>query len=195
MLFPDGWLLGRVKRTGEIGYFDASGDNVTMLGVMQVELSKQDIIRAGKVSALRHHNIQVESKGVYIQLLKITQMLSMIEENPRKKVKKLSLLSTVNNGSIRRESTNLSSAASITISTMSRAGSAPGSVTRARSFKRTASFAIGSTMSRFITGKRKTSDVYAKAIKGYNAQEDDECSFENGDQLLVLSRRSPTCDW
>ena len=50
-------------------------------------------------------------------------------------------------------------------------------------------------INRFLIGKRKSDEVYARAIAQYAAKEADEISFECGDVMLVLSRKSPSSAW
>lgn len=59
VLFNDGWLLGRLRRNGEIGYFDGGSHNVELLGVGQVEFTKEELSIAQKKSAMRHHIFHV----------------------------------------------------------------------------------------------------------------------------------------
>ena len=50
-------------------------------------------------------------------------------------------------------------------------------------------------INKFLNGKRKPDEIYARALAAYAAKDHDELSFECGDVVLVVSRRSPSSAW
>ena len=68
VLFSDGWLLGRLRSNGEIGYFDGGNNNVELLGVGQVEFTEEELSIALKKSATRHHTFHVSYRDLFMDM-------------------------------------------------------------------------------------------------------------------------------
>lgn len=171
ILFSDGWLLGRLRRNGEIGYFDGGNGNVDLIGVAQVEFTEADFSIALKMSAIRHHSF-------HLLALK------------RKKKKSSVIPSTIMRlkSNLKRSPSGTESVASTVVDTRQERAQLSATKDRKASL-------LHQRINKFLIGKRKADEVYARALKGYSAKEEDELSFECGDVMLVVSRRSPSSSW